>query len=86
MKTEKNTTKKETPIYELFSNQFQYDKDCPYCGQCLVPFKLGVCICGSQVGKIKYVSNAEKFAKIQYYSYVGTPKVEKLGIRELMDN
>jgi len=38
------------------------------------------------VGDIQYVRNAEKFAKGQYYSYIGTSKVEKLGIADLMDN
>ena len=61
-------------------------KTCPYCGQGKIPFKLGVCMCGRQVGDIKYVVNAKKFALGQYYSYISTPKVEKLAIEELMDN
>lgn len=74
---------------EIFPNAVSTDqshKTCPYCGQGRIPFKLGVCVCGKQVGKIQYVKNTEKFAKSQYYSYIGTPKVEKLGIAELMDN
>ena len=59
---------------------------CPYCGQGLIPFKLGVCVCGMQVGSIQYVIDTEKFAKNQYHFYVGTSKVEKLGIVEMMDN
>ena len=43
-------------------------KTCPNCGQDQIPFKLGICICGKQVGKIQYVKNSEIFAK-NYYSY-----------------
>lgn len=74
---------------EVFPNADSDDqsyKTCPYCGQNRIPFKLGVCICGKQVGKIQYVKNAEKFAKSQYYSYIGNSKVQKLGIPELTDN
>jgi len=39
-----------------------------------------------QVGDIRYVVDPEKFAQNQYFSYVGTSKVEKLGIAEMMDN
>ena len=48
-------------------------KECPYCGQSEIPFKLGVCICGRQVGGIQYVRNPKVFAKnyYYYYSYVG---------------
>jgi len=45
-------------------------KTCPYCGQGIIPFKLGVCICGNQVGSIQYVQNAGSFAK-NYYFYLG---------------
>jgi hypothetical protein len=45
-------------------------KTCPYCGQGTIPFKLGVCICGKQIGNIQYVQNADSFAR-NYYSYVG---------------
>ena len=45
-------------------------KTCPYCGQGIIPFKLGVCICGNQVGNIQYVQNAGSFVR-NYYSYVG---------------
>ena len=61
-------------------------KTCPYCGQNRIPFKKGICICRAQVGDIVYVKDAKKFAKGHYYTYIGTPKVEKLGIAELMDN
>ena len=44
-------------------------RECPFCGQGLIPFKLGVCICGRQVGNIQYVKNTERFAK-NYYSYI----------------
>ena len=42
-------------------------KTCPHCGQDQIPFKLGICICGKQVGKIQYVKNSEIFAR-NYYS------------------
>ena len=45
-------------------------KQCPYCGQSKVSFKLGVCICGKQVGKIQYVDDTQRYAN-QWYSYVG---------------
>ena len=61
-------------------------KFCSMCGQGKIPFKLGVCVCGNQVGQIQYVIDAEKFAKNYYNSYVETSKVEKLGIEEMMDN
>ncbi|MDH3313924.1 MAG: hypothetical protein OEM28_12400 [Nitrosopumilus sp.] len=59
---------------------------CHSCGQGLIPFKKGVCMCGMQVGSIQYVNNPERFAENQYCFYVGTSKVEKLGIAEMMDN
>jgi len=43
-------------------------------------------MCGMQVDSIQYVDDPEKFAKNQYCFYVGTPKVEKIGIAEMMDN
>jgi len=46
-------------------------RTCPNCGQGVIPFKLGVCICGTQVGKIQYVQNAPSFAN-NWYSYVGS--------------
>lgn len=45
-------------------------KTCPYCGQNKTPFKLGVCICGKQVGQIQYVNDPKKYVK-NYYSYRG---------------
>ena len=50
-------------------------KQCPYCGQSMIPFKKGVCVCGKQVGNITYVNNAESYAK-SWYEYVGSLKVE----------
>jgi hypothetical protein len=43
-------------------------KKCPNCGQSQFPFKLGVCICGNQVGEIQYVKNPNQFAK-NYFPY-----------------
>lgn len=61
-------------------------KQCPYCGQAKLPFKMGVCVeCGHQIGNITYVNNAEGYAK-KWYEYIGSQKVEKLGIIELVDN
>jgi hypothetical protein len=76
----------DSPNPEPFENTNESYKECPYCGQSKIPFKLGVCICGAQVGSILYVKNTIQFAKGQYYSYVGEKKVEKLGIEELVDN
>ena len=73
----------EPEVFEKTDNDFY--KECPYCGQNTIPFKKGVCICGGQVGNVQYVKNPEKFAR-NYYSYIGTAKTEKLGIKELMDN
>jgi hypothetical protein len=61
------------------------ERACPNCGQGSIPFKVGVCICGMQVGKIQYVNNPQKIVK-QYYTYVSNPNTEKLGIAELVDN
>ncbi|MDH5431544.1 MAG: hypothetical protein OEW78_06650 [Nitrosopumilus sp.] len=44
-------------------------KNCPYCGQSKIPFKLGVCICGKQVGAIQYVESPSRFAK-NHYSHI----------------
>ena len=60
-------------------------KECPYCGQNQIPFKLGVCMCGKQVGNIQYVKDSRAFAK-QWYSYIENQKIEKLGIQEMEDN
>lgn len=54
----------------------KYNKDCFFCGQGLIPFKLGVCFCGQQVGSITYVKNTQHFAKINY-SYLGNTVYEK---------
>lgn len=37
-------------------------KTYPRCGQEKIPFKLGVCICGRQVGTIQYVKDSQEFA------------------------
>ena len=71
---------------DVRNDDHQQYKECPCCGQRKIPFKMGVCVCGNQVGGIQYVNSAEKFANVQYYSYVGTPNVDKLGIAELTDN
>jgi len=59
----------EKPPYEDSLKYPNGDKECPYCGQVQIPFKLGICICGGQVGKIKYVNTPKNFAK-NYYSYL----------------
>ena len=43
---------------------------CHCCGQGLIPFKKGVCVCGMQVGSIHYVNDPEKFAE-NHYSFMG---------------
>ena len=60
-------------------------KACPYCGQQQIPFKMDVCICGNQIGKIQYVKNSETYAK-NWYSYILEPTVRYLDIMELEDN
>ena len=62
-------------------------KTCPYCGCAKLTFNMEACIeCGKQVRNITYVNNAECYAK-NWYEYIGSkPKVEKLGIRESLDN
>jgi len=57
--------KEPEPKYSLNDNY----KSRPRCGQGKIPFKLGICTCGEQVGTIQYVDNPEKFAK-RYYSYI----------------
>ena len=84
MNPKETQEKKEIPIYRIFSNDV--DKFCPTCGQGKIPFKLGICMCGNQMGKTQYVNNTEKFAKNQYNFYVGISKVKKLGIEEMIDN
>ena len=51
-------------------------RECPFCGQGIIPFKLGVCICGQQIGCIQYVENTQLFAK-NYYAYLGNTISEK---------
>ena len=52
------------------------NRKCPFCGQALIPFKLGVCICGQQVGSIQYVKDPHMFAKNHYF-YLGNTICEK---------
>ena len=89
MKTELQINKELPEGTEIFiESELEYNgkyKQCPYCGQSKIPFKRGVCICGRQVGDIQYVDNAQLFSE-NWYEYIGKPKVEKLGIAELMDN
>lgn len=61
-------TQNEKSEPRIIDNGDDY-KNCPYCGQSKIPFKLGVCICGKQVGTIQYVNDVKKFAK-NYYSYI----------------
>lgn len=78
---------KVAEIFEKTCNDDLHYKTCPYCGQSKIPFKMGVCICGAQVGKIQYVNDPQRIVN-QYYTYVGDDdtRTEKLGISELMDN
>ena len=54
-------------------------------GQQQIPFKMEVCICGNQIGKIRYVKNSETYAK-NWYSYILEPSVRYLDIKEIEDN
>ena len=54
-------------------------KTCPYCEQGVIPFKLGVCICGKHIGRIQYVKNVGSFAQ-NYYSYLGNDGVANYDI------
>ena len=71
----------------LEQNKDESYKKCPCCGQNKIPFKLGVCMCGMQVGHTQYVRNSKKYAE-NWYSFAecDASKVEKLGIVELVDN
>ena len=64
------TIQKESTEPKYFSLNGNY-KTCPTCGQGKIPFKLGICTCGEQVGTIQYVDDPEKFAT-NYYSYIVT--------------
>jgi len=57
--SKKNTTKKETPVYLIFSND--RENVCPYCGQSFVTFRISVCVCGMQVDNIQYVKSPKRF-------------------------
>ncbi len=77
----------ESTDQECFLNSKPDDyKICPNCGQGKIPFKKGVCICGKQIGKIQYIKNTQKFVKTNYSNVDSKPKIEKLEIKELMDN
>ena len=87
----KNMKTVESEFTKTFENvrnddRRQQYKECPCCGQRKIPFKMGVCVCGAQVGDIQYVNSAEKFANVQYYEYIGNENVDKLAITELLDN
>ena len=43
------------------SNNRNNYKICPQCGQGLFPFKYGLCMCGKQVGFIKFLVDKEDF-------------------------
>ena len=66
-------TRTESDSISIFSehNDDVRYKTCSYCGQGIIPFKMGVCICGRQVGKIQYIKNPKKYAR-NYYSYGGS--------------
>ncbi|MGH1568052.1 MAG: hypothetical protein ACRBBZ_02445, partial [Nitrosopumilus sp.] len=59
----KTRNKKSAPVIIGSGEDF---KNCPYCGQNKTPFKLGVCICGKQVGATQYVKSPARFAKNHY--------------------
>ncbi|NND86592.1 MAG: hypothetical protein HKM23_04590 [Nitrosopumilus sp.] len=61
-------------------------KKCLQCGQELIPFKLGVCVCGKQIGNTQYVQNPERFAKSNYANLGCKTKSEKPRMKKLMDN
>ena len=50
----------EVTEYNGANNASTYSNDykiCPQCGQGLIPFKYGLCICGKQVGFRKFLVN-----------------------------
>ena len=58
-------------MLSFFSKSVKQQEDhrtCPYCGQNKIPFKMGICICGKQVGDIQYIENTVRFAQNQYSS------------------
>ena len=61
-------------------------KSCHDCGQNTVPFKLGVCVCGHQVGQTQYVKDPEKFARTQYLRYDTALEETFAGITEWDSN
>ena len=63
MKQTKLQGKSELHIASTGNDEY---KRCPECGQNEVPFKMGVCICGYQVGEIQYIKNTKLFAKNYY--------------------
>ncbi len=60
----KTQNEKSSPVIIGNGNDF---KNCPYCGQSKIPFKLGVCICGKQVVVTQYVKSPARFAKNHYF-------------------
>ena len=51
-------------------------RECSLCGQGIIPFKLGVCICGQQMGCVQYVENTQLFAK-NYFTHLENIVSEK---------
>ena len=62
----KQTTLQGKSEVHVTSNENDDYKRCSECGQNEIPFKMGVCICGNQVGKIQYIKNTKLFAKNYY--------------------
>ena len=63
-------SKKEEDVFaqDTSENDLTHHKTSPYCGQGKFPFKMGVCICGKQVGQIQFAHNSESFTK--NYEYI----------------
>ena len=57
-------------MYSFYIIIMENYKTCPSCGQEKIPFKLGVCICGRQVGSIQYVKDSQEFAS-NHDSFLG---------------
>ena len=47
-------------------------KKCPYCGQCSIPFKHGICVCGKAITEIYTVKDPEQFIKSNYSDFETT--------------
>jgi len=57
-------------MYSFSTITMENYKTCPRCGQEKIPFKLGVCVCGNQVGSIQYVKDSQEFAS-NHDSFLG---------------